>query len=222
MKNAGIAAVVAAVVAAASGTAATIVVTSKNIKNGTIQRVDISAKAQRALRGNRGPAGPVGPAGGAGAAGPAGPVGAVGPQGAKGDRGPSGAWYTFAGNGAIDFCDADGCWKSVGFRQVPLGNYLFFANAILTNTSTEQRHVVCNLHQAINNPLEIGEVTLGPSGSADTQTISLAGPVVFDQPGSAWPGVAFMRCEASGSGVEWDDADISAIQVEELTTTAAP
>ena len=53
MKNALIAAVVAAIVAAASGTAATIVVTSKNIKNGTIQTVDISAKAKRALKGNR-------------------------------------------------------------------------------------------------------------------------------------------------------------------------
>ena len=53
MRNAVIAAVVAAVVAAASGTAATIVVTSKNIKNGTIQTVDISAKAKRALKGNR-------------------------------------------------------------------------------------------------------------------------------------------------------------------------
>jgi hypothetical protein len=57
MKNALIAAVVAAIVAAASGTAATIVVTSKNIKNGTIQTVDISAKAKRALKGNRGPRG---------------------------------------------------------------------------------------------------------------------------------------------------------------------
>jgi hypothetical protein len=56
MKSALIAAVVAAVIAAASATAATIVVTSKNIKNGTIQTVDISAKAKRALKGNRGPA----------------------------------------------------------------------------------------------------------------------------------------------------------------------
>jgi hypothetical protein len=39
LKTALIAAVVAAIVAAASGTAATIVVTSKNIKNGTIQTV---------------------------------------------------------------------------------------------------------------------------------------------------------------------------------------
>jgi hypothetical protein len=219
MKNAVIAAVVAAVVAAASGTAATIVVTSKNIKNGTIQTVDISAKAQRALRGNRGPRGLSGPAGGAGPTGPAGPAGTAGPQGAKGDRGPSGAWYTFGGNGAIDTCGADGCWTGLGIRHVPAGNYLYLANAILTNTSAEQRRVVCTLLQGINNPpFDIAEVTLGASGAADTQTISLATPVAFaNQPGFAW-----LRCEASGSGVEWDDADISAIQVENLTTTQAP
>jgi hypothetical protein len=57
VKSALIAAVVAAVVAAASGTAATILVTSKNIKNGTIQTVDISAAPKRALRGQRGPIG---------------------------------------------------------------------------------------------------------------------------------------------------------------------
>jgi hypothetical protein len=78
MKNALIAAVVAAVVAAGSGTAATLVVTSKNIKNGTIQTVDISAKAKRALKGNRGPRGfegPLGVPGTAGAPGPQGPPG---------------------------------------------------------------------------------------------------------------------------------------------------
>jgi hypothetical protein len=57
MKSAVIAAVVSAVVATASSTAATLVVTSNNIKNGTIQTVDISAKAKRALNGNRGPRG---------------------------------------------------------------------------------------------------------------------------------------------------------------------
>lgn len=75
MKNALIAAVVAAVVAAASGTAATIVVTSKQIKNGTIQTVDISPGAKRALKGNRGPQGAPGVAGAAGVAGQPGPPG---------------------------------------------------------------------------------------------------------------------------------------------------
>lgn len=81
MKSALIAGVVAAIVAAASSTAATIVVTSKSIKNGTIQTVDISAKAQRALKGKRGAPG---------AAGARGPVGAQGAQGAQGSQGPAG------------------------------------------------------------------------------------------------------------------------------------
>jgi hypothetical protein len=84
LKNALIAGIVAAVVAAASGTAATIMVTSKQIKNGTIQTVDISAQAKVALRGNRGPQGP------SGLPGPQGPTGVAGHQGAKGDPGPEG------------------------------------------------------------------------------------------------------------------------------------
>jgi hypothetical protein len=81
MKTALIAAVVSAVVAAASGTAATLVVTSKNIKDGTIQTVDLSAKAKKALKGKRGARG---------ARGAAGPQGAQGPQGPQGIQGPAG------------------------------------------------------------------------------------------------------------------------------------
>jgi hypothetical protein len=60
MKNALIAAIVSAVVASTTATAATIVITSKNIKNGTVQLVDISPKAKAALRGRIGPRGPSG------------------------------------------------------------------------------------------------------------------------------------------------------------------
>jgi hypothetical protein len=63
--------VVAAVIAATSATAATIV-TSATIKDGTIQTVDISAKAKRALKGNRGPQGPAGQDGFDGSPGPPG------------------------------------------------------------------------------------------------------------------------------------------------------
>src|SRR4029450_6959081 len=70
VKSALIAAVVAAVIASTTATAATIVVTSKNIKNGTIQLVDISARAKADLRGSRGPGGF---GGGRGPQGPAGP-----------------------------------------------------------------------------------------------------------------------------------------------------
>jgi hypothetical protein len=80
LKNVLVAAVVAAVVAAASGSAATMIITSKNIKNGTIQTVDISAAAKRALKGNRGPQGAQGPPGLQGSAGPVGPQGPPGIQ----------------------------------------------------------------------------------------------------------------------------------------------
>jgi hypothetical protein len=43
-----------------SGAGAALVVTSKNIRNGTIQLVDISPRAKTALRGRRGPEGPPG------------------------------------------------------------------------------------------------------------------------------------------------------------------
>jgi hypothetical protein len=59
LRTAIIAAIVATLVSAASATAA-FVVTSKNIKNGTIQLVDISPNAKKALRGQRGPQGPRG------------------------------------------------------------------------------------------------------------------------------------------------------------------
>jgi len=45
-------------VSATSATAA-FVVTSKNIKNGTIQTIDISSAAKKALRGQRGPRGTI-------------------------------------------------------------------------------------------------------------------------------------------------------------------
>lgn len=103
MKSALVAAIVAAVVAAASATAATIVVTSKNIKDGTIQSVDISAKAKQALRGRRGPVGCAGAPGPAGVVGPAAPQGTRGPSGPVGPQGPSGP-----GLSDLYYVEADG------------------------------------------------------------------------------------------------------------------
>jgi hypothetical protein len=96
VKTALIAAIVSAVVAAASGTAATIFVTSKNIKNGTIQTVDISAKAKRALRGYTGPRGPMGLPGPVGQRGPQGPQGAQGPIRPQGPQGFPGTSVSYS------------------------------------------------------------------------------------------------------------------------------
>ena len=56
-------------------------ITSKQIKDGTIQTKDISTTARNALRGQEGETGPAGPAGPQGEAGPAGPQGEPGPAG---------------------------------------------------------------------------------------------------------------------------------------------
>jgi Collagen triple helix repeat (20 copies) len=122
MKSALIAAVVAAIVAAASGTAATLVVTSKNIKNGTIQTVDISAKAKRALRGYTGPRGSTGLPGPVGQRGPQGPQGAQGPIGPQGPQG-------FPGT-SVSYSD----WVSEEEVTVAPGSYGFVTAACPTGT----------------------------------------------------------------------------------------
>jgi Collagen triple helix repeat (20 copies) len=69
------------------GSTAAFVVTSKNIKNGTIQLVDMSARAKAGLRGLRGPRGFTGARG---AQGVQGVQGIQGPQGVQGAQGPQG------------------------------------------------------------------------------------------------------------------------------------
>jgi hypothetical protein len=81
MRTAIIVAVVALVSAGSTSAAAYKLITSKDIKNGTIQPVDLSAKAKTALRGSRGAAGLQGPRG---LQGPQGIQGAPGPQGPPG------------------------------------------------------------------------------------------------------------------------------------------
>ena len=56
----------------AGGATAASLITSKNIKNGTIKMADISSSAKKALKGNRGPQGPQGPGGAQGIQGVAG------------------------------------------------------------------------------------------------------------------------------------------------------
>lgn len=74
-------------------------ITSKHVKNGTLQTADFSKAAQTALKGAKGdagaagavgPAGPAGPQGATGAAGPTGPQGNTGSQGPQGLTGPAG------------------------------------------------------------------------------------------------------------------------------------
>jgi hypothetical protein len=98
-----------ALVLAASGSAvAATIITSAQIKNGTIQLRDINSKARKALKGQTGPRGPAGakgvagPTGARGATGAAGARGATGAAGAAGATGPAGAPGTALGYATVD------------------------------------------------------------------------------------------------------------------------
>ena len=117
MKSITIAAIVAALISAAAATATTkLVITSAQIKNGTIKLADISAGAKRALKGNRGLRGPQGLQG---LQGLQGQQGSQGLKGDKGDIGPSNAYYahdTVIGN-------------------LPPGDYVVYGQAVNDNSA---------------------------------------------------------------------------------------
>jgi hypothetical protein len=78
VKRTLIVAVAVGVMAAVGTATAASLITSADIKNGTIQAKDISKKAKRTLKGNIGPQGPQGAQGPAGSQGSQGPAGAAG------------------------------------------------------------------------------------------------------------------------------------------------
>lgn len=89
--------IVSAIITAGATAGVTTLVTSKQIKDHTIQLSDISSAATRQLQGQRGAQGSVGakgdtgPVGAAGIAGPQGPKGDSGAQGLQGPKGDPGA-----------------------------------------------------------------------------------------------------------------------------------
>lgn len=88
-----------ALVLATSGSAvAASLITSSQIKDGTIQLKDINTKARKALKGQRGPQGPQGPRG---ANGTNGTNGAAGPTGPAGPAGTALAYATVSSAGTV-------------------------------------------------------------------------------------------------------------------------
>jgi hypothetical protein len=85
---------IVAVAAASTGSAvAAGQITSKQIKNGTIELKDISKSTRAAFKGRSGPQGPMGPVGAKGDSGPSGPTG---PRGTTGPAGPAGTARAYA------------------------------------------------------------------------------------------------------------------------------
>jgi hypothetical protein len=134
MKAAIISALVAAVVSAGSATAA-FVVTSKNIKNGTIQPIDLSAAAKKAMRGPQGLQGPPGVTGTTAVAGNNVILG-QGEQGISQATCPNGkvtggGWTSYLGNVRIlRMAPVNGTWVVVMVNDGGGGNGQFEAEAV--------------------------------------------------------------------------------------------
>ena len=189
MKAALIAAMVPAVVASTTATAAVIVVTSKNIKNGTIQTVDISAKAKRALKGNRGtrgPAGQQGPPGQAGSPGQAGLPGAPGTPGAQGPIGPSDGFYTIVGSVPLPHAEFPPApFLKVAELQLGPGDYLASAKLWFNNLGSGTGSGYCLLLGPGANDQTITSVEAPTAGSAAMSltmgfTLTTAGTIYLE------------------------------------------
>jgi hypothetical protein len=181
MKAAMIAGIVAMLVSGTSATAA-FVVTSKHIKNGSIQTVDISAKAKRALRGNRGPRGF------RGLPGVQGLPGSMGPQGPKGDKGDPGPvdvferWFCTSGFGAgcSSSPSAITATSSTGASyfltmDVPAGSYVVMAEVIVSAPASSAWDVRCQA-RTTNSPGFGGESKVTVGDSTDTLTVVFGAP----------------------------------------------
>jgi hypothetical protein len=116
-----------------TATAGGLLITSRQIKNGTIQAVDINSRTLRTLAGRQGPAGAEGPPG---PQGPSGPPGDRGPQGVQGPPGvaSAGAVYTRtldsaaeAGGGSFVnlFCGPTEVAVSGGVRTESIAGVIF-------------------------------------------------------------------------------------------------
>jgi Collagen triple helix repeat (20 copies) len=130
--SASLAVAILALVVAMSGSAvAASLITSKQIKDGTIQTKDISkkARAQLAAKPAAGAAGPQGPQGPKGDSGPQGDKGDTGAQGEKGTPGEAVAYANVKPDGTIEAGQSKGitnemidrtaegvfCFKNLGF-----------------------------------------------------------------------------------------------------------
>lgn len=135
-----------------TATAATLI-TSAQIKNGTIQMIDISSKAKKALRGQRGPRGFEGAAGPAGAAGPTGATGATGATGPAGASAPAIAFAHVNPDGTIDATNSQNVTQAnVTKTTGEIGSYCF---------------------NGLTAPVRNAVVTPGGQGTAITATVLL-------------------------------------------------
>ena len=208
---------IVALVAACSGSAvAASLITSKQIKDGTIEVKDLSKSARKSLSAPKGASGVAGPAGQAGAKGDTGPQGPAGADGAKGEqgiqgetgpRGPSNA-FTRQRDGF-----AAGPFKYT--LNLKAGKYVLIARATGVNGTTNPiRNGVCTLDAGDGVNGEYSYMFIGPASdtSATEQPMTLVSPANLETDGTA-----SITCTATGAS--FGRFSIAAIQVADVSST---
>ncbi len=198
-------------VASDAAKAAGKLVTSKQIKDGTIQTKDISATARNALKGQEGPAGDTGPTGPAGAAGPAGPAGPQGEPGPAGSIQDAPAGGDLAGSYPNPEIGPD----TVGIPEIAVipavritGSAMDVPDTTVTTVnwgSGQQYETVASMYDPAEGTklvapvsgLYLAHASLGFDGNATgVRTVAIAingsnsNPACFDRRGSASPTLA--------------------------------
>jgi hypothetical protein len=205
-------ALLALVMATTGSAVAATLITSKQIKNGTIQTADISKKAQKTLKGKtgaRGPSGAAGAAGATGAKGDAGATGAKGDTGAQGERGPSNGITKQQSTSIVNVGAPD--TVILTFTLTP-GSWIVTGHATLNNNDVAQQNGSCDIN-AGGVIAESGNVPLAANTGLDRESFTLNGGVTVaaDTP-------AELRCTLVGNSGNTVAAGLTAIQVGSLAT----
>ena len=203
-------------ITAGTATAASKVLITKSsqVKNGSLDAADLSAKARKSLTGKAGAAGPAGPVG------PAGPAGA---PGATGARGPSEAFVARASGINTAVCPVDGCDPGATLRAltVPAGSYLFTASAEIGPTTfvanashSLECHLVREDNGTFQRTLRVHQV--GATPITDDQTVDVTWALTLSAPTT-------MSLNCAVGGVKFGAANtrITALQVGALTETVS-
>ena len=194
-----------ALVMAMSGTAvAASLITSKQIKDGTIQTQDLAKKALAQLKGKSGAPGPAGAAGAKGDKGDAGDAGPTGPTGPAGDTGPIGPSDAYASNDPS--YPHNNTWMIS--KNLPAGKYVIQASMGAYNVGPNIAEVDCaegggTSADSPNGPFAFLGAGLGATLSGNWAT-------TFASPGTA----TYLCLMTTGTGpVRLGFAKLTAIRV---------
>ncbi len=198
-----------------TATAASQLITGKQIKDGSITAKDIkrrslgtaqlSPAAIRSLSGARGATGAQGPAGAAGAAGATGPAGPQGVPGPQGPQGPTGIVKAYTGARAQLNLPANAS-TTVVTTAVPASAYVVNAKTSFFSTGTDS--VSCQLYAGAT---ELDESRWEPTAANTTATLALQ--AVADA-SLAQP--LRLVCSTAGDTGAVTDAKLTAIPVSEV------